>query len=451
MNLPTDFINRMKAMLSEDYSAFEKAFFQGLPAKGVRVNTEKCKEIPSFLENAEKVPWCNEGYYADTLNITGNHPYHMAGLLYFQEPSAMSVVSALNLQKGDYILDLCGAPGGKSTQAGIALMGSGLLIANEIVPSRAKILAENVTRMGLKNTIVTNESPEHLAERFPEFFDKIIVDAPCSGEGMFRKEPQAVTAWSINHTLSCSVRQQNIVDSALKMLKKGGRLIYSTCTFAPCENEGICHYILENYPYMHLANTGLDMLSHGDEKYVQSPYDMSKTRRIFPHKNKGEGHFLAVFEKEGKEEKHNMEKPKKPSRELLDGIKLYKEFEKASLNITLEGSFALFGENLYIIPEGISLDKIKAELFGFHLGMCKKGRFEPSYALALALKAEDFKNIADFSPQSETLHQYLLGNVIEGEVKGWCGITCDGYPLGFAKGDGIRLKNHYPKHLRLKN
>lgn len=445
MNLPSKFESRMREMLKTEYDAFVSAFTEGNPAEGVRLNPLKSALRPDFL--TDSVPWCENGYYISKKEISGNHPYHLGGLLYFQEPSAMAVAEVLDIQPGDTVLDLCAAPGGKATQAGAKLCGEGLLVANEIVQSRAKILAGNIERMGIKNAIVTNESPEKIETRFKEFFNKIIVDAPCSGEGMFRKEPQAVTEWSEEHTFSCAARQKNILDSALKMLKKGGMLVYSTCTFAPCENEGVCEYVLENYPDMELLPIDLPMLSEGKGEYIGSSADFSGTKRIFPHKNRGEGHFLALFRKKGEGSPCSFSGAK-PSKAVEEAVKLYRTFEKEALEVRLSGEFVLFGENLYLMPLPLNINGLKVVQPGLHLGQCKKGRFEPAHALALALSPEDFKNICEFSAESHDIKKYLHGDTLEGDGKGWTAVVCDGISLGWAKASGGVLKNHFPKGLR---
>ena len=235
MILPQDFENRMKTLLGDEYDEFLESYNTEIN-KGVRINPLKCTDRTLFSD-MEKISWCEDGYYVKDGRIRGNHPFHAAGAVYFQEPSAMAVAVGLPISEGCRILDLCAAPGGKTTHIAARMGNSGLLVSNEIIPKRAAILSENVERMGLKNTIVTNEAPTRLAQRFEGFFDGIIVDAPCSGEGMFRKEPQAVEEWSENHTLSCAVRQKNILDDAYKMLKCGGYIMYSTCTFSYDENE----------------------------------------------------------------------------------------------------------------------------------------------------------------------------------------------------------------------
>lgn len=450
MILPEKFEKRMKNMLKDEYSDFFRAMSENPVYSGIRINTKKqgaediIKKEFGYLEN---VLWCKNGFYAEKTQISGNHPYHTAGLFYFQEPSAMSAVSALPIKDDDYILDLCAAPGGKATQAGALLGDGGLLVANEIIKNRANILSDNINRFGLKNCIVTNETPQKLSEKYPNFFDKIIVDAPCSGEGMFRKEPQAVTEWSMEHTISCGERQKHILDCAFKMLRGGGYIIYSTCTFAPEENEQICAYILKNYNVEIIKPENLDILSHGKTEWSNSDFDMDNTRRIFPHKNKGEGHFVALF--------HSLDE--KTPREIqtkktikCDSKKLFSEFEKEFLNVNLNGEFCLFGENLYLKPKCIDIDKIKVVRAGLPLGICRKGRFEPSWALCLALTKNDFKNTLDFSADSEKLKNYMMGQTLECNKKGWCAVTVDGYPLSWGKASNGILKNHFPKYLRLK-
>ena len=449
MKLPEKFELRMKDMLKNEYNDFLKSMDTSPIFTGIRINTAKSgadKAIVSEFGELRKVTWCENGYYADKSIITGNHPYHIAGLFYFQEPSAMSTVSALPIEEDDYILDLCAAPGGKATQAGALLGKNGLLVANEIIRNRSAILSDNIERFGLSNTIVTNETPQRLSEKYPDFFDKIIVDAPCSGEGMFRKEPQAIDEWSEEHTVSCGVRQKHILDCAMKMLRGGGYIVYSTCTFAPAENEQVCAYMLENYNVELIKPQNLDMLSCGKTEWSDSDYNMENTRRIFPHKHNGEGHFVALFHSLDDGDREIQKKNKTKN----DGEKLYREFEKEFLNTTLNDEFCLFGENLYLKPESIDIDKIKTVRAGLHLGICRKNRFEPSHALCLALKKEDFKNSIDFPCDSNILKKYLMGETIDCDKKGWCAVTVNGFPIGWGKASNGILKNHFPKFLRLK-
>lgn len=452
MNMPIEFIERMKDMLGDEYDAFYRAFTSKDTYSGIRITRTEAKDaVLSLLKNPEQIPWCTDAYYADKSVITGKHPYHIAGLVYFQEPSATAPVSALPINPGDIVLDLCAAPGGKSTQAARKLNGKGLLIANEIIPKRAEILAENIERCGIKNAIVTNESPDRLAERFPEFFNKIIVDAPCSGEGMFRKEPQAIDEWSIAHTESCAVRQHNILDCAVRMLRPGGYLVYSTCTFAPVENEETVAYLLEKYPDLSLVPIELEGLSDGITEQSKSNFDMTPTKRIFPHLAKGEGHFAALFKKDGTYTPVVQEPVKKGKNRTDETVapQVFSDFSKKNLNTELNGYFRFFSDHLYLLPSDINLDKLKVVRAGLYLGICKKGRFEPSHALALALSAKDFKNTLNLSCDSDDLVKYLHGETVDSDNDGWTVVTVDGFPIGWGKASGGVLKNHFPKKYRL--
>lgn len=439
-NLPIEFRQRMKDMLNDE----AEAFFESLSDNeyiGIRINPLKegaLESVKAICGELELVLWCDNGYYADKEILSGKHPYHVAGLFYFQEPSAMAAVSALDIRPGDFVLDLCAAPGGKATQAAEKLCGEGLLVANEIIEKRTKVLAENIVRLGIKNAVVTNETPSRLAEKYPAFFDKIIVDAPCSGEGMFKKNPAAMTEWSREHTLSCAVRQKKILADAVKMLKKGGKLIYSTCTFAPCENEGVADWILKEYPFMELEKIDLKGLSDANGAWVNSEFDLSGAKRIFPHYAKGEGHFFALFKKNVGETSLPM------SQKQSEAAGSFRIFEKENLCTRLEGNIISFGDRLFLLPYGINVDNIRTCLAGLELGVIKKGRFEPSHALCLALSKDDFKRCRE----AESISGYLKGETQKTDISGWTAVTFEGYPVGWGKGsDGI-LKNHFPKYLR---
>ena len=462
MKLPQKFEERMREMLKDEYDEFVKSFSDDAVHAGIRINTLRPRAheaVRDVLGELKGVPWCKDGFYADRSKISGNHPLHLAGLIYFQEPSAMCAASALPINEGDFVLDLCAAPGGKSTQAGAKLNNTGLLVANEIVKGRAEILSENIERMGLTNTVVVNESPDRLAQKYPAFFDKIIVDAPCSGEGMFRKEPQAITEWSYEHTVSCGERQKNILTSAVEMLKPGGMLVYSTCTFAPEENEMIAAWLIDKG--MELCEMPeLSMLTPGTTAWSGSEHDVSLTRRIFPHKNDGEGHFAALFRKTNTEEltveAEKMWKKKKKDKKSVDkssieeAMRLYRDFEKSVMEVRLHGEPVLFGDRLYLKPEGIDIDKIRVVRCGLWLGTVKKNRFEPSHSLALALDKSKLKKYLDLNYDDERLMKYLCGEVIPCDVNGWCVVCINGCALGWGKCSGGCLKNHYPKGLRIK-
>lgn len=440
MNLPLAFSQRMRDMLAEDADAFFEAFQNNPTYQGIRINTLKNdaeKKVLKEIGAASKVLWCDNGYYIDKHRLNGKHPYHVGGLVYFQEPSAMSTVGVLDIKEDDFVLDLCAAPGGKATQASEKLGKDGLLVANEIIPKRALILTENIQRMGIKNAVVTNESPDTLKDKYPEFFDKIIVDAPCSGEGMFKKEPRAIDEWSVEHTLSCANRQKNILDSAIKMLKNGGKLVYSTCTFSPEENEMVVDYILKNYPDMTLLPIDKKGMQNGFSRYSKD-FDMSKTKRIFPHKANGEGHFVALFQKcDGGAQVHK-------KKYVCENEKLYRDFERENLNVNLKGEMVAFGDKLYLLPCQLDIDKIKVLSAGLFLGVCKKGRFQPSHALCLALLKDDFKRTVEI----QEAEKFFRGETFNCTKNGWCCVLFDGCPIGWGKASGGVLKNHFPKHLR---
>lgn len=452
MNLPINFTQRMKEMLGEQFPGFLCAYENNPIYSAVRINTLKdgAKEAVTEKFNlSENVEWCKNGYYVNKEQISGNHPYHIGGLIYFQEPSAMSAVEALEINEGDFVLDLCAAPGGKSTQAAAKLKGTGLIVCNEIVRKRANILSGNIERLGIKNAIVTNEEPQKLAQKFGLFFDKIIVDAPCSGEGMFRKEPQAIDEWSIEHTLSCAQRQKNILDSAVEMLRPGGMIVYSTCTFAPCENEEIAEYLIKEKGLEICKINGLEMLDNGRTEWTKENTDVSYSKRIFPQNNKGEGHFVALFKKPGESGERIINQKNKKDKALEEAIKLYRDFEKKNLNIKIDGDFKLFGDMLYVLPFNTDIEKLKVLRYGIQLGECRKNRIEPSHSLARALKMTDFKNYVNLDCDSEELKKYLMGDVIKSDKEGFVAVCADNFTIGWGKASGGIIKNRLPKGLRI--
>ena len=447
--LPQEFVSRMKETLQDEFEAFYASYdrerFQAL-----RVNTLKT-DISSFIKEApfvlEPVAWEERGFYYSKEDKPGKHPFHEAGVYYIQEPSAMAPVTYLNVEPGDRVLDLCAAPGGKTTQIASYMEGQGLLVTNEIHPTRAKILSENVERMGICNAIVTNETPEKLVVKFHEFFDKILVDAPCSGEGMFVKNENAGEEWSLEHVLMCAERQDGILDCAADMLAPGGRIVYSTCTFSTEENEGCMERFLQRHDDFRIVPVEpVDGMVQGKDGTI----------RLWPHKLKGEGHYLAVLEKssEGEETEANGKRTIIPEKNQEKGLnpKNYPEylsFVKEYLDIEPNGKLITFGEQLYLVPmECPSLNKLKVLRPGLHLGTLKKNRFEPSHALALSLKVSEVKS--NYEASGEQIEKYLNGQSIEGAgVKGWTLITYHGYSIGWGKASGGVIKNHYPKGLRI--
>lgn len=450
MQLPQDFKDRMQKMLGTDFDAFLQSYEEER-AQSLRINTLKIsKEAFMHLSpfHLRQVPWVSEGFYYEADDRPGKHPYHEAGLYYIQEPSAMAVATLAEVKPGERVLDLCAAPGGKTTQLAASLQGQGLLVSNEIHPARAKILAQNVERMGIPNAIVTNETPKALAKRFPEFFDRIVVDAPCSGEGMFRKDEEACNHWSIQNVEMCAQRQEEILQCAAKMLRPGGTLVYSTCTFAPEENEGsINTFLKENPDFMIKKVTAYEGFSTGRPEWAQADEQVAHTFRLWPHLLEGEGHYVAVLQKQG-------DSPANEITEKLPAIdrntwNLYEQFAKENLVNRPEGLPILFGDQLYLLPYALPLKGLKVLRAGLHLGTCKKNRFEPSHALALFLKAEDVRYTCALQKEDERVKAYLKGETIttEGE-KGWHLVLVDGYSLGWGKLSGNVLKNHYPKGLR---
>lgn len=445
IELPKEFEIRMQDMLGDAYPAFVRSYEKN-EMKALRVNTLK-GSVEEFLEkapffertNIRQVPWECSGFYFDENMPFGKHPFHEAGVYYIQEPSAMTPVSYLEAQPKEKILDLCAAPGGKSTQIASYMKNEGLLICNEIHPVRAKILSENIERMGIRNALVTNETPQRLSEVFGEYFDRILVDAPCSGEGMFRKNEEARREWSLENVKLCADRQDEILDCADLMLRAGGRLVYSTCTFAPEEDEGSVARFLMRHP----------------------EYEIVKTEKLFPHLIDGEGHYLAVLQKAGEVPngyqgflKNGLQKGI-----LANDMKEFLAFQNENLTTNLleakEERLLRFGEQLYLMPQEMpSIKGLKVLRAGLHLGTLKKNRFEPSHALALALKKADGKRsmelYADWDKNdTSVINAYLNGLTLnyEGE-KGWYLMTCAGYSIGWGKLAGQIMKNHYPKGLR---
>lgn len=453
---PAEFTARMQKLLKNEYTDFINGF-EKQENRSLRVNTlkgdrERFLQVSPFT--LEPVAWEKNGFYYGEEERPGRHLFHEAGVYYIQEASAMLPVSCMEAKPGERILDLCAAPGGKSTQIGAAMQGEGLLVCNEIHADRARILSENIERMGIVNAVVTNETPQALTEVFWEYFDRILVDAPCSGEGMFRKKEEACLQWSVENVELCAKRQDEILDCAAKMLSPGGRIVYSTCTFAPEENEGSVSRFLKRNPLFELTETTLyEGTERGRKEWVREPAEgIEKTLRIFPHRARGEGHFAAVFEKKGNQGeafrggcRNGEQKGLKPKE-----YKEFTEFAQQNLKVLPKGVYLRFGEQLYLVPEGTpSFDGLRVLRPGLHLGTMKKNRFEPAHALALAYRADQVVNSLNFAIGEERAVRFVEGQTFaaEGE-KGWYLITAEGYSLGWGKLAGGIMKNHYPKGLR---
>ena len=487
-DLPQSFLDSMKEILGEDYEAF-LAGFDGQRQYGLRVNTlkmnlEEFERIAPF--HLKKVPWISNGYFYEAEDAPAKHPFYSAGLYYLQEPSAMTPASRLKVQPGERVLDLCAAPGGKATELGAALQGEGLLVANDINTARARALLRNLELFGISNSFVTNEPPHVLAERFPEFFHKIMVDAPCSGEGMFRKNPAVVDSWQEKGPEYFSKLQREIIVQAADMLLPGGMMFYSTCTFSPLENEKTITHLLKERPDMEvIPMEDYEGFAEGLTSYRGEVFDESckLCRRIWPHKMSGEGHFMALLHKKSgaeqeiksdeKASKKSKKAKKKQQTETLSSVwwekckSLSKEQKAAAedffahVNIAYDvGRIDVRGDNLYYLPEpqydGRGLHFLRNGLF---MGEFKKKRFEPSQPFALALHAQDFDQVLDFPADDERLSRYLRGetldvsDLIAGEKKrkGWQLVMVAGHPLGFGKLVNNNLKNKYPAGWRKNN
>jgi len=452
--LPEEFVKKMQTLLGAEAQAFFDSYDE-TRRYGLRINPLKCGDsVPEYVKELKKIPWAAEGYYYEESMRPGKHPFHEAGVYYIQEPSAMSVAEALNPKPGERILDLCAAPGGKSTHLAGKMAQKGLLVCNEIHPARAKILAQNVERMGIANAVVTNMDPAGLVETFRGFFDGIVVDAPCSGEGMFRKDENARNEWSPDHVILCANRQDMILDCAADMLNDGGRIAYSTCTFSPEENEQAIARFLNRHPEFRVVQPACaEHFSKGRPEWANGFADAEKTVRIWPHKVDGEGHFLALLVKDGAASERKQGKTAKQKLDLTDFHAFSKEYLKNSKEWVDGRRFLTFGENLYLIPEEMpEMKKLKVLRPGLHVGALKKGRMEPSHALALFLKKDDFCRSLEIGTE-ELAERYLKGETLsipeeQQNLKGWVLVTAGGYSLGFGKADRGVLKNHYPKGLR---
>lgn len=492
--LPKEFCERMKEMLGTEYDAFLTSYEQDR-VQSLRINPWKVGEgfARSCGFRLEQIPWAKNGYYYEAGDEPGKHIYHEAGVYYIQEASAMIPAACLEARPGEKVLDLCAAPGGKSTQIAADMQQKGLLVCNEIHLSRAKILSENIERLGIENAVVVNAAPQDLAGHFPEFFDRILVDAPCSGEGMFRKQPEAVKEWSVEQVQMCARRQDEIMEAAYGMLRPGGRMVYSTCTFAPEEDEGT----ISRFRYAHPDMSPVEMppypgmmpgrrdwcerfglqdkeqTADGAESVQEG---LERTQRIFPHRMQGEGHFVAILQKEGSQEADKRKQERRERTEKYSALPELRAFAEDVLTPEAEeklakGRFVLFGSQVYLLPEHApDFQGLKVLRAGLHLGSIQKGRLEPSHAWAMALDRERVQRVCELKSDEDTAYRYVQGETFEVRQEYLIGfteesegrkrknrdmsyrnyylITVDGYSLGWGKCTKTTMKNHYPKGLR---
>lgn len=454
IRFPGAFLERMARLLGPEYPAFLEAL--GQPARqALRVNTLKVEPerlLALLGMDLPPVPWCAEAFLLPPEVHLGRHPFHAAGLFYLQEPSATAAVPLLDPQPGERILDLCAAPGGKSTHIASCLRGKGLLWANELHPGRARTLLENLERWGVRNAVVSVERPEQLAERLEGFFDRVLVDAPCSGEGLFRRDPAAAGEWSPQGVAGCARRQQRILEAAARLVRPGGVLVYATCTFSPEENEAVVgHFLathagwaLEEGPEWAGVSTGRPEWAGDLPPTIAET--LRRARRFWPHRTAGEGHFLARLRRpEGPA-------PKEPPAWRVEipvrAVQVFEDFCQGALCETIEiAQRALLGESLLALPEGMpepaGLRLLRA---GWLLGWVRKGRFVPSHALAMALAPGKVQRVLDLPVEGPEVQAFLRGEGLRAPgPPGWVMVTVAGFPLGWGKRVGDQVKNHRPR------
>ena len=450
IQLPQQFAERMKILLGDEYESYVESLSDS-PVRAFRVNTDKIsvsdfEKINPF--STEKIPYVENGFYFTDDKI-GNHPYHHAGMIYVQEPGAMAPAECIDLQSDWCVLDMCSAPGGKSSQLKNKLGEKGLLVSNEIIPSRCKILTGNIERLGLKNVVTTCMDTGKLAKIFPETFDLVMVDAPCSGEGMFRKEEIALTEWSEDNVKNCAERQKEILTNAVKTLKNGGYIIYATCTFSLEENEMIIDWFLKNHTGFELVrvkkcveeNT-CDGIAFGGCECENINY----TRRFYPHKNRGEGQFMAVLHNKNSNYetyKHQRKNNVKVDKVVYDFLgDTLKDYDKDRVMMHKETP-------VYFVPD-FSVENAKVFCCGVTIGEIRKNYIQPHHQFFMGM-GDMFKRKINLSPDSDEIKKYLHGEEFETDCEnGWAVVTVEGCTLGGVKVVNGRAKNHYPKGLRIK-
>ena len=444
MKLPETYIQHMQELLQEELDDYLRAMDEK-PANALRVNTNKIspeefRKIAPF--ELTPVPWCRNGFIYGENERPGTHPYYYAGLYYMQETSAMVPAAILPVADGDLVLDACCAPGGKSTALACKLHGTGLLVSNDISASRQNATLKNMERFGVTNAYITAADLNSLARRYPETFDKILLDAPCSGEGMFRRDPSLIRAWQEKGSAYYAPLQKELILAAAKMLKKGGQMVYSTCTFAKEEDEEVVQYLCSTMPDMHVIPVPdryegfMPGILEGFEDCV----------RLYPHRLRGEGHFAALLQKDGTAAKtavkqHSDRMPKEAA-----------EFMKLLSGRLKNGPVSCRNDQIYVLPDQeIDMNGIRVIRSGLHLGTVKNGRFEPSQALAFACTEDDFANCIHLDKDDPAVMKYLRGETIfcdEGK-DGWVLVCIERWPLGFGRKQGKNIKNRIQKGYRM--
>ena len=457
--LPEDFIKKYTKLLGKQKA---DQLFNAISEKSknaYRINSLKENQTLSYSQS-EKIPLIPDAYYG---KISGKDPEWVSGTVYSQEPAAMFPAFFLEAQPGEKILDLCAAPGGKSTAVGVQLKGQGFLLANEISLSRAKILRENLERWGITNALVTSEKPEKLTKYFSQYFDKILVDAPCSGEGMFRKDPKAIEYWSQDYVLFCQQRQKEILSSAVQMLKPGGKLIYSTCTFSPEENEQIVSWLTKTFDFTILPlKINERYIEPGHPEWSDNNIELAKTARFWPTANIGEGQYVAKLRLEGKKnaqssgstsKKLDHKKQLKSALTKSDMHLISSVLDRFNLPSAIENwQFKCQVHNNHVFIPALSTNSashLKILSNGIELGILKKKRFEPGHQLAMVLAAQEQNRAIDLS--SSNYFKYLHGEAIrtDSDETGFILVSFKHFILGFGKVSNHIIKNYYPKGLRI--
>ncbi len=453
---PPDFLAKMAGLLGEEFEQFAQSYGEAT-AVGLRVNTLKLSaaDFSTLSPFALKAvgPHEPDGFLVTDDSKPGSHPYHAAGLYYLQEPSAMVVGGLVDAQPGELVLDLAAAPGGKATHLAAQLQGRGLLVANDVHTGRARLLAENMTRWGAATSLITSADPEHLAAQFGPIFDRVLVDAPCSGEGMFRK--QGPFEWSEGMVLACSRRQTAVLHTAAQLVKPGGRLVYATCTFSPEEDEAVIAHFLRQFPQFELidpprfAGFGAGRPSWVDESLADDA--LEKCVRLWPHHFPGEGHFIAVRQQIEAVKPQRFCKPLRFAPPGKKELAVWQAFADEVLQVDFdEERLLLVNGRLYLLPElALETGKLHLIRYGLLLGEFGKGHFRPDHALALALKPNDAALTANFAADSDEIAAYWQGlDFASAGPDGWLLVAVDGFGLGWGKRVNGRIKNHYPRGLR---
>nr|WP_307990228.1 RsmB/NOP family class I SAM-dependent RNA methyltransferase [uncultured Niameybacter sp.] len=453
MELPIQFKEKIQGLLKDEYNAYMESYnfpeYHGIRINTMKIDNKTWEELSPF-EGLESVPWCKEGYYYREDDRPGKHPYFHAGLYYIQEPSAMAPGAYIPIEEGDKVLDLCAAPGGKSTQVGAKLGQTGLLFSNDISATRAMALMKNIENFGIRNSIITAETPERLAKKLPGYFDKILIDAPCSGEGMFRKNENAVKSWETHGIDHCTKLQEEILEHAYTMLKENGMMLYSTCTFSPEENEEMIQAFLSKHEDCNIVPLeGVGGIQQGRPEWVKEGSNkLSGALRLWPHHLKGEGHFVCLLQKIGS----SQDKTKRLKvKQCIKDIGVLKEFIEVYTHIDVNTPIIELNNKIYIHSEDApDLEGLRVIRSGMYLGEVKNKRFVPSQVLALAYPKEMFKQYIDLSIEDVNVVKYLKGETLLIDVpKGFHVVGVGGYPLGWVKSQNGTLKNLYASNWRM--